>query len=60
MVIRIEPVLDQQRSTKVALRGNQAKGWFGLVMLQPPRPAATEVAQPIEDHDSVFGSHWTR
>jgi hypothetical protein len=57
-VIRIEPMLDQQRSTMVALHGNQAKGWLSLVMLHPSCPAAAEVAQAIEDHDSVFGFHY--
>jgi hypothetical protein len=56
-VIRIVAMLGQQCSAELALHGNQAERRLGLVMLQPPCPAAAEVAQPIEDHDSVSGFH---
>ena len=53
-VIRVMAVLDQEGSSKIALHWNQTKRWLGRVMLQPLRPAATEVAQPIEDNDSIL------
>lgn len=53
-VIRIVAVLSQQRSTQVALHGNQVKWRLALMMLQPTRPAAAEVAQPIKNNHSAF------
>jgi hypothetical protein len=59
-IIRIVAVLDQQRSAQIALHGNQVKRWLARVTLQPPCPAATEVAQPIEDNYSAFPFHYLR
>jgi hypothetical protein len=53
-VIRIVAMLRQQRSTQVALHGNELKWWLALMILQPTCPAAAEVAQPIKDNYSVF------
>jgi hypothetical protein len=53
-VIWIVAVLSQQRSTSVALHGNQGKRWVALMMLQPPCPAAAEVAHSIKNNYSAF------
>ena len=57
-VIRLIAMLSQQRSTQIALHRNQVKRGLTLVMLQPPRPATTEVAQPIKNSYSVLGFHF--
>ena len=56
-VIRIIAMLSQQRPTQLALHRNQVKRGLTLVMLKPPRPAATEVAQTIKNSHSVLGFH---
>jgi hypothetical protein len=53
-VIRIVAVLRQERSTQVALHGNELKWWLALMILQPTCPAAAEIAQPIKNNYSVF------
>ena len=53
-VIRIVAMLSQERSTQVALHRNQVKRRLALVMLQPPCPAAAEVAQTIKNNYSAF------
>jgi hypothetical protein len=45
-VIRIVAVLRQERSTQVALHGNELKWWLALMILQPTCPAAAEIARP--------------
>ena len=54
-VIRLIAMLSQQRSTQIALHRNQVKRGLTLVMLQPPRPATTEVAQTIQKQLLGFG-----
>jgi hypothetical protein len=56
-IIRVKAVLDQKRSTTVALHGDQKKGWLGRVMLEPASAARAQIAQPIEDHYSIVGVH---
>ena len=46
-------MLRQQCAAERALHGDQAKRWIALMILQPPHPAATEVAQTIENYDSA-------
>jgi hypothetical protein len=53
-LIRIVAMLSQERSTKVALHGNQVKRRLALMILQPTCPAAAEVTQPIKNNYSVF------
>src|SRR5262245_64906233 len=53
-VIMIVAGLSQQRSSSVALHGNQGKRWVALMMLPPPCPAAAEVAHPIKNNYSAF------
>ena len=57
-VIRIVAVLNQQLSAWSALHGNQAKGRYGGMLLQPTRSAAAEVAQAVKDNQSSLGLHW--
>ena len=59
-VIRLIAMLSQQRPTQIALHRNQVKRGLTLVMLQPPRPATTEVAQTIKNSYSVLGFHFLR
>jgi hypothetical protein len=43
-IIWVIAVTSQERSTKVALHGNEAERRLALVMLEPPRTAAAEIA----------------
>jgi hypothetical protein len=56
-IIRVIAVSGQERSTTVALHGNQEKGWLGSMTLQPASAPTAEIAQPIEDHYSIIGLH---
>lgn len=56
-VVRIVAMLGQECSAEVTLHRNQAKRRLGLMMLEPACTAATEVAQPIEDHYAIYRFH---
>jgi len=56
-VIRVIAVLRQKRPATVVLHGNQEKGRFGRVALEPARATCAQIAEPIEDHYSALRFH---
>jgi len=56
-VVGIVSVLGQERSAQLALHRNQPKRRVALVVLQPPRPTAAEVAQTVENDYPVWCFH---
>ncbi len=59
-VIGIIAVLRQQSAAELTLHGDQAKRRIALMILQPPCPTTTEVAQTIENNHSARDIHFQR